>query len=274
MPVRLVHARHNWSEKATHAMRSLEPSSEPATPASQRRGRNPTWARDELILALDLYLRNGLLDDLDARVVDLSQVLNALPIHVSRPDRNKFRSPNAVAMKLGNFAALDSAYPGAGLQSGGRGDATVWDDFVSRRDDLHRLAEQLRRGAALGRFPALAEDDEDEVAEGRLLFREHRARERNRRIVSNKKRQVLAKAGRLACEVCDFDFAVTYGERGEGFAECHHVVPLSEAGEGTTRLSDLVIVCSNCHRMLHARIGWTTPTELRAVVHSRRPAPL
>jgi len=33
---------------------------------------------------------------------------------------------------------------------------------------------------------------------------------------SKKKRQVLAKTGRLTCEVCDFDFAVTYGERGVG----------------------------------------------------------
>jgi 5-methylcytosine-specific restriction protein A len=39
---------------------------------------------------------------------------------------------------------------------------------------------------------------------------------------------------------------------GRGFAECHHLVPLAEvAFHRNTRLTDLAIVCANCHRMLH-----------------------
>ena len=41
-----------------------------ATTATSRR--NPPWAFDELVLALDLYLREGQLDDSHARVVELS----------------------------------------------------------------------------------------------------------------------------------------------------------------------------------------------------------
>ncbi|EOW9267990.1 HNH endonuclease [Vibrio cholerae] len=36
--------------------------------------------------------------------------------------------------------------------------------------------------------------------------------------------------------------------------EAHHIIPLSElcSVDGSkTRLEDLAIVCSNCHRMLH-----------------------
>ena len=73
--------------------------------------RNPTWAYDELIVTLDLYLREGLLDDTDSRVIELSDVLNALPIHTVRPNEERFRNPNGVAMKLGNLAALDPSYP-------------------------------------------------------------------------------------------------------------------------------------------------------------------
>jgi predicted HNH restriction endonuclease len=29
--------------------------------------------------------------------------------------------------------------------------------------------------------------------------------------------------------VCGFDFAQTYGDRGKGFIECHHIVPLHVA---------------------------------------------
>jgi predicted HNH restriction endonuclease len=117
-----------------------------------------------------------------------------------------------------------------------------------------------------------AEDDEDEGIEGRTLFRLHRLKEREPRLVRRKKRSVLAGKGRLLCEACDFDFAAVYGPLGEGFAECHHRVPLKELdGTAPTRLSDLAIVCSNCHRMLHRQPAHTVE-QLRAVVLSRRTA--
>jgi len=80
---------------------------------------------------------------------------------------------------------------------------------------------------------------------------------------------VLAETGALRCEACGFDFHETYGKLGEDFIECHHVTPVSELKAGaTTRLSDLVVVCSNCHRMLHRRRPWLTAAELRVVVTS------
>ncbi len=98
--------------------------------------------------------------------------------------------------------------------------------------------------------------EDEEFSEGRILKREHLRRERNKRAVKQKKKKVLQETGRLACEICGFDFAEKYGERGEGFIECHHNVPLSELGENTSiRLSDLSLVCSNCHRMIH----WKRP---------------
>ena len=42
--------------------------------------RNPTWAEEELILALELYLRSGLLDDTSQAVIELSRVLNELEV--------------------------------------------------------------------------------------------------------------------------------------------------------------------------------------------------
>src|ERR1051325_2381499 len=60
----------------------------------------------------------------------------------------------------------------------------------------------------------------------------HVWRERNPTVVRKKKRQVLRETGRLSCEACDFDFAATYGELGTGYAECHHVLPLSQSVQG------------------------------------------
>ncbi|MFJ1975729.1 HNH endonuclease [Streptomyces albogriseolus] len=81
---------------------------------------------------------------------------------------------------------------------------------------------------------------------------------------------VLRKGGSLACEACGFDFKEVYGERGAGYVECHHVLPLHEAGEGKTKLSDLALICANCHRMIHHRAPWPTPAELRAAIEDRR----
>jgi 5-methylcytosine-specific restriction endonuclease McrA len=57
------------------------------------------------------------------------------------------------------------------------------------------------------------------------------------------------------CAACGFDFEAYYGQRGKGFIEVHHTQPLSEAGEeiAIDPKTDLVPVCSNCHRMIHRR---------------------
>ena len=90
--------------------------------------------------------------------------------------------------------------------------------------------------------PALTPvDDESEAIEGRLLFRQHRMRERDPEITRQKKAAAMERLGRLVCEVCDFDFAATYGQLGEGFIECHHRLPLATAAIRTTQLDDLAV---------------------------------
>ena len=56
--------------------------------------RNPAWKRDELLLALELYLERGQLGPEDDDVIELSSLLNRLPLHTDRPDVDKFRNPN------------------------------------------------------------------------------------------------------------------------------------------------------------------------------------
>lgn len=88
--------------------------------------------------------------------------------------------------------------------------------------------------------------------EGRRGLVRHFIRERNRVLVEAKRAIVLAKAGGLVCEVCGFDFGARYGVLGRGFCEVHHRAPLGAATRvRRTRLADLAIVCSNCHRMIH-----------------------
>jgi hypothetical protein len=89
-------------------------------------------------------------------------------------------------------------------------------------------------------------------AEGRSVYRIHRSRERDPRLTAEAKRLFRARKGQLFCEVCGFSFSETYGELGREFIESHHLKPLSEVKPGEqTDVDDLLMVCSNCHSMLH-----------------------
>ena len=117
------------------------------------------------------------------------------------------------------------------------------------------------------RLQAESDDLLEEAPEGRLLTRVHLRRERNRELVESKKRLVLKQGGSLTCEVCGFNFKAEYGERGDGFIECHHTKPLEALEPGAkTHVRDLALVCSNCHRMIHRRRPWLSINELRQQV--------
>ena len=94
-----------------------------------------------------------------------------------------------------------------------------------------------------------------------VTFTNKAAREMKERIGA--KKQAMKKFGKLACEACGFDFAVRYGKLSADYIECHHVVPISQIAPGArTRVSDLALLCSNCHRMVHLRRPWLAVAEL------------
>jgi len=234
--------------------------------------RNPAWTRDELLVALDFYLANpddyfspsgeGVLD-LTAKI---SQVAKALGLTGS----DTLRNANGVSMKLLNFRAHDPNHDTKGLSRGNKLEEVVWAEYADDPAALKKVVASIldvTQAATADDAPVLPEDDLTEAREGQLLTRLHRYRERNAAIVKRKKASYLKQHGHLCCEACGFDFRGTYGERGDGFIECHHTKPVSEftAGE-TTKLADLVLLCANCHRMVHASRPWWTVEELRAAL--------
>jgi predicted HNH restriction endonuclease len=106
-------------------------------------------------------------------------------------------------------------------------------------------------------------EEEQGFPEGRVLYRLHRYHERSGDVPRLAKALALKRFGRLACVVCAFDSFEAYGELGREYIECHHTVPVSQLTAGAkTKVSDLVLVCSNCHRMLHRRRPWLGTKEL------------
>ena len=137
-----------------------------------------------------------------------------------------------------------------------------WAYRVSSSGNVHTALLLLYRSLASSQLsqPSIPEsedlDPEMSGFEGKqqVLFIKHRRREAKLRAA--KVRHALQDGnGHLRCEVpgCGFDFLRTYGEIGRRYALVHHTKPLAALGSkgATTLLSDLAIVCANCHAMIH-----------------------
>jgi 5-methylcytosine-specific restriction enzyme A len=238
--------------------------------------RNPPWEKEELILALDLYFRvsPSHTNDKNPEIVSLSNFLQELPLFSETDKQSHFRSPNSIYMKLCNFLTLDPSYKGKGLSSHSKLDKEIWDAYFQRRDELKSIAKLLRESPNYSK--QIRYDLENiKVAdkpffEGSVIFSMHRLHERNKSIVDKKKQNIFDIKHKLSCEACDFDFYSYYGEIGRGFIECHHNIPISKLKmEHEVKLSDLSLICSNCHSIVHIIRPWIMVDQLREILCRR-----
>lgn len=221
--------------------------------------RNPVWSRDELTLALDLYIQtSGNPTGKDDEALDrLSALLNKLHRLNGTAGYDTLRNRNGVYLKVMNFRSSDPTYLGqgkVGMTRGNRLEAVLWKEYDGRLADLAADAKAIRRTVneadevAVAKLPP-AEPYEGE--EGGVIMRLHKRYERDPKLVSEK-RKAAAATEKLACEVCGFDFKATYGDLGNGYIEVHHTKPVHTLLAGTkTKLEDLSLLCANCHRMAH-----------------------
>lgn len=236
-------------------------------------GKPPKWTRDELILALHVYFtRTGSIDEQNPEIQQLSKQLRSLHIFPDHVTGNpKFRNPSGVSLKLSNFLAVDPAHAGKGMGHVAQGDRDVFEEFSGDHDGLASMAATILAANAIPETAVTTFEEEELAAdEGRLLFRLHRSRERNRKIVKAKKAAVLKKTGSLTCEVCGYDSSMIFGPDIRPIIDVHHVVPLHLAKESTTKLSDLALVCPTCHRAIHAHRPFVTPAELRQKIEAQK----
>ncbi|MCV4342250.1 HNH endonuclease [Pseudomonas capsici] len=237
--------------------------------------RNPPWSRDELILALELYLKhqNEIPNQNHPDVTALSSLLTVLGRANGFGHSETFRNTNGVVMKLANFRHWDPVYVErgqTGLSRGNKDERVVWEEFAIFPEKLSATADSIRKLANCPNMRSEANiPDEDwvvEASEGRILTRAHRYRERNKQIVLSKKKQALKNFESLQCEACGFDFEQSYGLLGKGLIDVHHTKPLHTLRPGDkTKLEDLALLCANCHRLVHSQRPWLSVEKVKTL---------
>ena len=78
-----------------------------------------------------------------------------------------------------------------------------------------------------------------------------------------KYRELAIKIHGLTCQICGFNFEKVYGEVGKGYIEVHHKKPLFSLDDEIVPNpeTDMICVCSNCHRMPHRHKGVIVTSE-------------
>lgn len=239
--------------------------------------RNPDWTRDELILALDLYLSNpsNIPGKASAEIITLSNLLNKMHRLSGGEITPTFRNPSGVYMKLMNIRAIDPTFTKqgkVGMNKGGDLVKVIWAEYAGKTAELKRNARSIRNAVSnaneieVAKLPTV---DLYEGEEGGVVLSLHRRYERDRKL-SEKKKTAARTLGALSCEACGFDFEKTYGDLGLNFIEVHHTKPVHSLAAGTkTKLDDLALLCSNCHRMAHRK---RTPLTLEEIRHALKDA--
>lgn len=232
--------------------------------------KNPLWTREQVILALDLYIKHKGRDP-GPNHPDILEVSALLRQMASEQGLTTYRNPPGVVMKMMNFRSVDPAFTakgGKGLDGASKLDKAIWAEFYGKPLELAVAADAIRE-ATLAKMDEDTLDDVQsyQAKEGKVSYRYHRTLERDRKVVAIRKANALKLHGKLECEGCGFDFAAAYGPRGHGFIEAHHTNPVHAMQEGdVTTPEDLALVCSNCHRMIHKAKPWLTLTALKAIL--------
>jgi predicted HNH restriction endonuclease len=243
--------------------------------------RNPAWTRDELILALDLYLRHrgSPPRKSSAQVLELSRRLASLAsLSSAEIIGDTFRNANGVYMKMMNFMRIDPDYTKdgrVGLGSGSRLELPVWDEFaenpmalasavksilariehteivvdaptVTKADLDHDLAGQRPEDMTVAALAALEEKFKNADPE---------VKERVSKYIERGAVGMLVKQHNgHKCQICDTLGVHPLGfkkQNGEHYVEAHHVMPVSLLTTGSLAASNVMTLCPNHHRQMH-----------------------
>lgn len=151
------------------------------------------WTREELILSLNLYLKLpfGKLHHGTPEIIHLAQIIN--------------RTPDAVAMRLSNFASVDPFHKERGIKglTGGiKQVEPIWIEFINNKEDLlfesERILANLEKQTIESKFAEILSGTEN-------LKGETKVREVKTRVNQNVFRQIVLANYNRKCAISGID---------------------------------------------------------------------
>ena len=166
------------------------------------------WTREELILALNLYLKLpfGKLHSRTLEVIHLANLIN--------------RTPSSIAMRLVNFASVDPYHQNRGISglSGGKKQVEpIWEEFIDNKDDLifesERILARLEKNSIETKFA-------NELSDITHLTGKSKIREVKTRVNQSVFRQIVIANYSGKCAISGIDIP--------GLLVASHIIPWSK----------------------------------------------
>jgi putative restriction endonuclease len=151
------------------------------------------WIREELILALSLYLKLpfGKLDSKTPEIIHLAEKLG--------------RTPGSISMRLNNFASVDPFHQQrgiVGLKGGKKQVEPIWNEFINNKEDLlfesEKILANLEKQSIETKFAEILSGTEN-------LKGETKVREVKTRVNQNVFRQIVLANYNRKCAITGID---------------------------------------------------------------------
>jgi predicted HNH restriction endonuclease len=252
--------------------------------------RNPDWTRDELILALEAYMRYRVksFSKTSPEIRELSERLLALANIRGIGGGATFRNINGAYMKLSNFRASDPEYTSQGkkgLASANSLEDEIWDayaqDPIALDTEFQRILAEIAGGGTasladvsvlesprlsgedLGAIATLlganvdGESDRAILAKLEGLYRDASPAKKSRVSTFIERGPIGAavkKANGYRCQLCAALGRDPIGFKkrsGIPYVEAHHVTLVSTGAVGSLSATNIITLCANHHREVH-----------------------
>lgn len=170
------------------------------------------WTRDEMILALNLYLKTpfGKMHRLNPKVIELARLIN--------------RTPDSIAFRLTNYASCDEKLQErgiVGMQGGKKQCLPYWVEFVNDREALVYESERILAKYQQTDVETKFADDLNDIPEG--ISGETRNRIVKARVNQNVFRQIVLANYENKCGLSGIDIPE--------LLVASHIIPWSENKE-------------------------------------------
>ncbi len=126
----------------------------------------------------------------------------------------------------------------------------------------------------LGGTDLIELDDNNSDVHHSMTINEKKRFRMHKRLEGRANTQKVKKLHGYDCQACGFNFVETYGKFGKEYIEAHHLLPYETLEVGKTRKlniqDDFVVLCGNCHRMIHRMDSPSDIEGLRNLIARKR----